>query len=73
MTKAAIDRVYYWIGGTERGRWQEIVCQPSEVSAKLAEVERMGYRAVRGSSAIGAPEGPPNFSALQVFPKAVRR
>ena len=55
------DRVYYWTGGTDNGKWNEAMpnCYPEykDIDTLLADVKRMGYKAVKGISKIGAPEG----------------
>lgn len=55
------DRVYYWTGGTDNGKWNEAIpnCYPEykSVETLIADLERMGYKTVKGSSKIGAPEG----------------
>ena len=58
-----LDRVYYWTGGTDNGKWNEafpgVYPEYKGIDALLADVQRMGYKAVKGSSKIGAPEGAP--------------
>jgi hypothetical protein len=57
---AKMDRVYYWTGGTERGRWNEVWDLSGKSAEVVAdEVRRQGYIAVTGRSTIGPPEGPP--------------
>ena len=55
------DRVYYWTGGTENGKWNEAIpnCYPEykDIDTLLADVTRMGYKAVKGSSKVGSPDG----------------
>lgn len=51
------DRIYYWVGGTERGEWKE--AWPADIAEGLESVRRAGYYAVLGRSSIGAPEGNP--------------
>ena len=46
--------VFYWVGGTARGEWRRAD------AGTRADVERMGYVAVDGSTSIGAPDGPPS-------------
>lgn len=55
------DRVYYWVGGNERGEWREAgpFTSNEQVDAKIVEIRKMGYVAVAGKSTIGAPEGVP--------------
>ena len=57
------DRVYYYIGGTERGEWREatpgVYPERLDIDTLKADIERAGYVAVKGSSKIGPPEGPP--------------
>lgn len=48
------DVVYYWIGGTEVGRWNR--ADPGTRD----DIRRQGYVAHNGSLAIGPPEGPPS-------------
>lgn len=57
MKKNLDDCVYYWIGGTENGRWRKAV--GADLRKLRAEIEYMGYRVVYGRTAIGAPDGPP--------------
>ena len=63
------DVVYYWLGGTEQGRWRAITTalEPeSRTPNKLVEnLTKMGYVAHRGLRAIGPPEGPPSEAELR--------
>jgi hypothetical protein len=61
----AYDTVYYWTGGTERGEWRETFITAAEIEETLASVRRQGYVAVRGSKAIGPPEGAPSAERLR--------
>lgn len=58
------DRVYYWTGGTENGRWREAIPnvypEYKGIDALLADLKRMGFKAVKGLASIGAPEGSPS-------------
>jgi hypothetical protein len=64
------DTVYYWIGGRERGEWRQVlVAAPvaKVLADKRAELARMGYVALCGSTKVGPPTGPPtdaHFRAL---------
>lgn len=53
------DTVYFWIGGTERGHWGSTMPEPDAIDAVVKDLQRQGYHAIKGSRAIGAPEGPP--------------
>lgn len=51
------DLIYYF----KNGAWHAGIpnCYPDykDIDTLLADVKRMGYKAVKGSSKIGAPEG----------------
>lgn len=53
------DRVYYF----RNGRWNEafpnVWPEYKDIDTLLADVERMGYYAVKGNSNVGSPEGAP--------------
>lgn len=61
------DVVYYWVGGTESGRWhaadpfvsKALGGVDGNVQALVERTERMGYHCVPGIRNIGAPEGAP--------------
>lgn len=53
------DCVYWWNGGTERGRWVQADPGTRE------ECRRMGYVAYDGKTTIGPPEGPPTLAEIQ--------
>ena len=53
------DRVYWWQGGTESGRWNEVVVNSASRDQTIAGIEGQGYVALPGASTIGPPEGPP--------------
>lgn len=59
MTKFKYDCVYWWNGGTERGKWMRADAGTRD------EIRHMGYVAHNGNSAIGAPEGPPSLADIQ--------
>lgn len=56
------DRIYYYTGGTELGKWHEIWYYNEDT---LERIRRMGYHCVKGVSTIGMPEGPPSKDKLQ--------
>ena len=60
MSNPTHNCVYYWEGGTERGKWH---CARPQAGKKLADLshamERMGYTCRFGHTRIGPPEGPP--------------
>ena len=61
------DRVYWWIGGTERGRWNERAIQAGEhVNDLCVRIRNQGYVCVPGRASIGAPEGPPILEAFKL-------
>ena len=73
MPMSGFDTVYYWVGGREVGEWKptsyRVIHAPDVPSLAfvIEKLERAGYVAVRGSTAIGPPEGPPlnsRFKAL---------
>lgn len=55
--------VFFWQGGTEVGKWREALpgVWPDRKTADqlVAELNRAGFVAHKGSQEIGAPEGPP--------------
>ena len=55
------DRIYYYTGGTELGRWHE-VNHYSETT--LSTIRKMGYHCVKGKSTIGPPETSPTKEQL---------
>lgn len=55
------DVVWYWVGGTERGRWFECPWTPDA----RENVERSGYVAVEGRRSIGKPDTPPSAASLR--------
>ena len=55
---AKFDCVYYWTGGTERGRWNQANAWTRE------GCRRAGYVAHDGCLAIGAPTTPPTSKEL---------
>ena len=65
-----IDRLYYWQGGTEEGRWR--MAWPTDLDAGRQDIEHMGYVCVRGSEAIGPPEGPPSLERINQVLKPYR-
>lgn len=52
------DVVWWWKGGTEKGRWH------AAAAGNRTEIRRMGYVAHDGSLTIGPPEGPPSQAQL---------
>ena len=58
------DVVYYWAGGTSPG-WRVAHSGSDAGSATIAYLTQQGYVAVRGSTAIGPPEGPPSIARLR--------
>lgn len=62
MASKMYDCVYYWVGGTERGKWNCTPCQPADVDAMVESITRQGYVALRGKQSIGAPEDGPTES-----------
>ena len=60
------DIVYYWVGGTE-GKWREafpgVFPEYKSIDELIDTITRAGYHAVRGTKAIGAPEGAPEGGA----------
>lgn len=60
-----LDRVYYWVGGSEQGEWREVRVR-ANAELKRQEIQRMGYVAHTGNSRIGAPEGPPTQEELDI-------
>ena len=70
MPAKSINVVFWWKGGTEAGKWcpsfpeARSVGNPTkaEVDAHVAKLNRAGFVAHRGSTTIGAPEGPPSFN-----------
>ena len=61
------DVVYWWSGGRSEGRWCQADSGSDAASATIAYLNRMGYVAVRGSSAIGPPEGPPDSARFEAL------
>lgn len=56
------DCIYWWQGGTEAGVWKQAVPGDGDVRKMRAEIQRMGYYVVLGSTKIGPPEGPPQVT-----------
>ena len=56
------DRIYYWIGGTERGKWNSTFFYTDEA---LEQIRVMGYVAHPGKLSIGPPEGAPSKEQLE--------
>jgi hypothetical protein len=60
------DRVYWWSGGTECGKWNETAVQAGEQAHDLCvRIRNQGYVCIPGRSSIGAPEGPPRLEAFR--------
>jgi hypothetical protein len=57
------NTVYWYCGGTERGRWNRTSGATDIESLRhtLAYVQNMGYAAVLGHTNIGPPETPPMY------------
>ena len=53
------DCVWWWNGGTERGKWMQ-----SDPGTR-DECRRVGFVAYDGSTKIGPPEGPPSLAEIQ--------
>ena len=51
--------VYYWVGGTEEGKWRQADAGTCE------KCRRMGYVAHNGNTKIGPPDGPPSEAELK--------
>lgn len=73
LEQAGTDAVYYWVGGREAGEWKTVSRRALDAPdvGGLADVvnrlERGGYVAVRGSTSIGPPEGPPADSRFRAL------
>jgi hypothetical protein len=52
------DVVYYWV--PEKETWDSVPCDGrKDADLTRADLVAAGYRAVRGCTRIGPPEGPP--------------
>jgi len=66
---AKMNRVWWWVGGTERGEWRETAVQAGEDAKDLVRsIRNQGYVAIPGNDAIGPPEGPPRVEAFDALP-----
>ena len=77
------DRIYYWVGGTERGQWREATIEPyyegawtnpekplpgeKQIDASIRRINRMGYVTRKGHSNIGPPDTPPDAEELRAM------
>lgn len=63
------DVVWYWVGGTEMGRWHDSPREGQWPEAELRRqreaIRRQGYVAHLGRRSLGAPEGPPTAQEIK--------